>query len=323
MRHELRTKLERFFDRIESGESYAFPLLAATIFVGFTRHSFEALFSPEVPNSFSYGLHNAAWYLAVAMTYTAVLSTLTKRKWTKTVRTVSVGSLLGILPPLIDVFIYGPGGFEYSYIFRIEFLFRNTVEGDYVGELIAVWSSIFLCGGYVYTRTESWKKGLVAIIAAYLGLLFLAAPYPAILRNVSDAEAFSATIGSFQLFGALGMLAWATLVYICLKAQELWPSLLRINHALPWFFAVLIGAAIRGTVDATTIVIAGLVLLIHMLIVITNDYYDRHGDQGHRRQSVLTANDVTFINGLIIWYIAVIGIRVPLIGLLLVLYLLF
>lgn len=256
--------------------------------------------------------HYAAFYLATLTGFSAIGAVLLGQSWRKTVQVVALGVLAGLLPPLIDVFWLGLGGFHYSYLDR----FYPTLHGagNPYSEAIVAWSALGAFSLYIYIRGRSLFRALLGLGLAYAYLVLIVTAFPDSLKAFLGSVSGTARTFMF-LFLAYG-------IYVGSHFRRFKPSLKRVNHSLPWVVLIFLGATLAGGIREMTWLQALIVLFVHQGIVFANDYYDRDEDTINQRTSLLDKDDVAMIHGLIAWMAVQMSLMKPRLGALYILYIL-
>ncbi|HSA59831.1 MAG TPA: FAD-binding protein [bacterium] len=303
-------------DRLEGRPYHPAPLFFIVLAVGVGR-TVEEIYLARLGLGLSILSHYTAFYLATFLGFTLIASTLLGESWKKVSRSVVFGILVGLLPPLIDVFWLGPGNFRYFYLDR----FYPTLHGagNSYSEAIAAWSALVAFAVYLFLRSRSPWRTLLGAALGYLFLIATVTLYP----KFGNAVFGSLKEGSARGFGYLFL---SFVLYVALNFRNFLPSLKRVNHSLPWVALVFLGAALAGDIGnirPMTWLQALIVLLIHQGVVAANDYYDRDSDALNQRVTRIDRDDLIAVHGLIVWLALTVCFAAPKLGYLYLLYLLF
>ncbi len=293
-----RKTVERFIDR-DRGTAGA---ILAVVSVSMLRNVGEWIMGRPaglqttdlLPTSLLVGLtQGLAFYAMMFWLMVLLLAQTTGRRIGQVSRAVSIGLVLGVLPPLFDAAVGTSRPVKYGYGTTLAWLF--TGQDFPPGETAALWIAILSAGGFVLYVTRSATRGLLAAAGAYLVMQFML-----VWSNLSLSWILSGFPFDVQRV-AYFLLAIAA--FFIVRARALGPSLLRVNHALPFALATLAGSL---WVQETWRMGLGkaLMMLVTMLVVIMhNDYYDRDQDASSGRASPVTADDASWL-----WFLAATGV---------------
>ncbi len=207
-----------------------------------------------------------SFYLAVFFLFCLLFRLTLALPFEQAAKAVSVGLLLGLLPPLVDIFI--GSGSSWHYIYFRGFSASLFSRGQAVSESITLWAAIVACGTFGLAAKCSRLRALLAAGGAYLVIQACSAVCLLVQRTTSRAD----------LWINLAWLAVAFACYLVLRAPALKKSLLRIHHALPHTLLAACGAAWAGRPGAACLWRAMLVLFIVFILIVQNDHYDREDD---------------------------------------------
>lgn len=306
-------KIDAFLSRIEERPYRAERIILVILFVGLVR-SVEEIYLAYKGYSLLTLAHFTAFYFATYLGFTLLAAILVRRDWKQTSQVIFYGILVGILPPLIDVFVSGPGNFEYKYLTKFYPLLHG--EGNPIGEALTVWLSLAAFAFYIYIRTRSVLRSLIGMVAAYAFLIFMVLYYPLAAKFIQST--------GLEIRGntarGLAFIFLSFVLYVSMNTRRFLPSLKRVNHALPWVVLVFLGATVIGGIQAMTWLHALIVLFIHQGIIFANDYYDRDSDRANNRICILNKDDVFIIHSLIVWIVLIMCFQDRKIGMLYILY---
>jgi hypothetical protein len=290
--------LSRFVRAIERRTTSPWTPFAAAIWIGGIRvlEEYQLVFVPA-------GLrreplpwigHTALFYLAVALGVAAVVRWAGRRELGQAIAAASAGLVVGVLPPVIDAFVYEPGGFRYGY--RTAFfdgfppLFYDPPYVTPLGEAISVWLSMLLVVVYLrVVRTPWWRVGAAAALHYALIVLFLAIIpsaslwLHAVVREIALNES-----------AALALLAAVVGAYLTLRPELARHLAMRLPHALLAPSLVLVGSALVGRLNGDTAVAAALMFVTALSFLAQNDWYDRAEDAAAGRPVLVGRDDVVF-----------------------------
>lgn len=298
--------LGRFVHGIERrGASGATPILAAVWIAGWrVMEEYTFVYVPRglMRDAVVWLGHIALFYLALIVSIAALLRWTTGRSSTKVLPAVAAGLILGVLPPLIDVVVYGPGNFNYHY--RLDFfatfppLLYDPPDATPLGEAVTVWLSVGFMGVYAWVVRSSWWRIALTLIGHYALIVLFLVIVPssgfalhALVREVSANEA----VGT--LLTALTFVA-----FFAMRPELGARALVRSPHALLAPSMVALGAAIAGRLDAHAWLAAGALFVSALVFTLQNDHYDHVEDAAQGRRVLVTRDDalmlVSFLPGL-------------------------
>ncbi|MBN2361486.1 MAG: hypothetical protein JXR83_18690, partial [Deltaproteobacteria bacterium] len=111
------------------------------------------------------------FYLALGYGIAAILVHVAQVVWQRAVQIVAFALTLAILPPIVDILVYGRGNFSYryqeSFFSDTTFLLFNHKQGLPIGEGLIVWGSIVLVGLYTFHKTRVWWRAALAAALMY------------------------------------------------------------------------------------------------------------------------------------------------------------
>lgn len=241
-------------------------------------------------------LNNCVFYFVVAWGFTLVLARLGGVDWRRVMPVVLAGLTVGVLPPLIDVFIYGPGNFAYTYYFGLpDFLglsLFDRSQGMPFGEGLCLWASVGFAAYYIVFRTGSWFRAGLAALGVYLAVFMLVGvALPSLALWLAGFVPQPAMVLNSLLQLLVGMA-----FYLGLRPRLALSLLVRSPHCLPFVLICLIGAAIHGPLSPMALLSAIVILVAGQVALVQNDYYDREEDRLAGRASAVEAGDVYWFN---------------------------
>lgn len=230
----------------------------------------------EPRNPVHWFLHVFAFYVALHFCITALVARATPVDWRKASNLVAMGLLIGVVPPFVDVAIYGPGAFAYDYgsgFAGFPWLLSRPPFPLPPGETLVLWGSVAFVGAYGLLRASSALRRVVLVVGQYaLIVLFLGGLGAAIeavraaLPELAPTQVrvpllvFAGVAGAIAAGGAGGRL------------------LARLPHALLAPLFVLLGASLHGGIADAAWWAAALFLLAGASFALANDWYDRRED---------------------------------------------
>lgn len=241
---------------------------------------------------FSWLVHILAFYTALHLTVTATLSRAAGTPWKSTANVAGLGLLLGVVPPWIDVWIYGPGAFGYNYVTTLElpWLLYAPPRSLPIGETTVLWSSVLMVAGFAWLRAVSPARRLATPLAYYLLIFTLLSLLPLVARRASEADsAVPFTDWLVITFTAAAMVATWTAARVLRQAAR------RALHAAVPALLALAGAALVRPLDGAAWLAAALFALLGAGFAVSNDYYDRAADEAAGRRSAVD-HDVALLS---------------------------
>jgi hypothetical protein len=281
--------------------------LSTVFIVGVGRALMELSFAsvPRNHNLLSV-LTSVTFYLEATLLVAWVLCAAARVAWERAVACASTGLFVGLLPPVIDVLIAGPGAGRYGYFYRPlsewpVLLFDASVST--AGESSVLWLSLFLIALYTTLRTGKASRGVLALLLGY-AVVVLLATLPEVVWATFGSEIIAAwpTAAEAREFNAFAVqLVVCMVAYLFHKRSAFGRIASRIPHVLPFIGLVTLGAVTRRSEDARAVVLVTVwsallvvaVLAVVMLsAVVSNDALD--ADKGHPSSSLRRPDAVFF-----------------------------
>lgn len=256
-------------------------------------------------------LHSASFYMAMYMVNVTNLSIILKRSWKEFSSIVAVGLVIGILPPILDIFNPNIGKQDYTYLTAFSVFLTSPKEA--LGETLSAWIWIFGFSFYVGYASKSVKSfifGLSLVYGTVQCTAWLTSVIIEFVKKQSD-------INVSHLFSCLWWILIALIFYIIQNKARFNRSIMRFHHAVVWGVLTLVGAkAALGQLNGWSFLYAFIMMINFFFILIENDFYDKAIDRlGHRASSV-ESDDLIFIYYCHIVWILIAGIIHVLFGLL-------
>ncbi len=181
-------------------------LVLVPIFVGIVREILELPYSHDTGRVLFLALSDSiTFYVSIFVILWAILKyfKLDRKKLLgiSAVTLVALGTMAGLLPPIIDHFLYPASQISYFYPEPNLFFFNPGIT---VGELLIIYISIFLFTVLVWSISKSLKKTFIAFILIYTLLQLSGSIIPTYISNhvVSDNRFYTTLIG-LKLFALL------------------------------------------------------------------------------------------------------------------------
>lgn len=263
--------IDSFFKRLMRIRYSAYLIILVPVAIACIRVFEEDIIHGLDTNVPFFVFHTIMFYQLMMMLILAAMRIATGRKHGEIAGAATVGLILGLLPPIIDIFIPGQEGKAYHYINEFSWLFLSPRL--MLGETITLYIVIAGFGIFTAWLTRSAKRTLLAIVCSYFTLQIFAWGWNALTLQIVDFTE-SYFIDIMNLIAILVIFA----VYASLNYKTVLPSIRRVNHALPWGLAAMIAGRMAGG-EWFFIAIVGLAaVLSFLLVIIVNDYFDREQD---------------------------------------------
>jgi 4-hydroxybenzoate polyprenyltransferase len=277
-------------------------VLAFVVFIATARSTLEwVLAGLPVRSPLATILGHTSFYWLTFFSYGLVVKwCVPNLPWQRSINVVLFGLFLGLFPPLVDAAVYGLGhGMYYNYIRNFptdwNVLFYNPVQKVNIGETAVIWATIFFSCFYVFLRTASVARTLLAFILAYAAVLFDGAVAANVARIARASLQWPGQTGI--VFIVLSQLSLSMVLYLAYRPALLGHLARRVPHLLPFGLITLVGASLAGELSVLALIYASVVLLLAYTAAIQNDYFDGG--------SVVEAEDVKFFNIVIVMIVLV------------------
>ena len=216
---------------------------------------------------------------------------------------VAAGLLLGITPPVFEALIPSLGGKEkyYDYFFQYELWFYEPTYQP-LSETLVVWLAIVGAGVFVALVSRSWWKPLVALLGAWCIFMWGGTIIPSWLVGTHEASLHP----DRWIMGAPTLTTSALIFHVSRFRAHL-PSLLRLNHVLPFAGLALCGAAYGGHSLGDALWRGGFVLYLCFILLLQNDTYDANEDARAGRVTRASGDDAywaTVLGWILVFYVA-------------------
>lgn len=223
--------------------------------------------------------------------------------WERAAGAASVGVLAGLLPPLFDLLTGGHTVAVYRYFDTFTWSF--LADNQPIGESITCW--VVVLGGslYVWGVTRSLVRGLLALALFWVGV-------QALVWGVwAAAEALTARPDHADLLHETMYIGGCILLYVGATWTRARPSLLRVNHALPWGLLAALGATLAGHSVTYALGIGVLLATMFQIVIVHNDYFDHAEDTLAGRPPRIQASDVVMWSLFAALLATTVGLRMP------------
>ena len=297
--------LENMVDRIERIPFSPWTILFVAVFIGSLRPLFEAAL--QVHSNGALGvqsvLHNIIFYFSVPWIFLLWLPRVTGKEWRKVASIAVIGLLTGLVPPLLDLPVYGLHGTQYTYMPRFKPLFIGSITPVFgtaadgfrisFGEAASIWFVIVCTAGYVFISSSSLKRALLSLPLSYITWQFIGTGLFRITRPLTY-QVLSARHASPSLM-SIYFLIIVFLVYRFLRRGD-FPSIIKRGlHPLPFAIAVVVVGRAAGAVNVYHFFYAVMFYLAGVILVVQNAHFDREEDAAGGRVSGVTKEDTEFL----------------------------
>jgi 4-hydroxybenzoate polyprenyltransferase len=239
------------------------------LFVSLGRLLFEAGmldYKPDIHYSMTLLASTQVFYTLVFFLFSCLMVPVLSMRFEKIAKLVSVGLLIGFVPPLLDG-IFSFEIKEYTYFFSFSWTFFQ--EKQPISESMALWGVVGGLGVFTFYLKKSILRALFAVAGAYIifqgctGLVIL------IMKYTSRPLYWINILWVIISFACFCVLRWRRLSH----------SLKRIVHILPHSLLVLCGAVWTSQPLEKAIYKMLGVLFVLFVVLIQNDFYDKTDDQ--------------------------------------------
>ena len=223
----------------------------------------------------STALHVFTFYVALLFVLSAVLARLVPVAWRRAQNLVDLGLLLGVTPPLIDTVVLGRRAFSYEYASTfggVPWALTGSARTIPPGETFVLWTSVVFMGLYAWRRTGHLLRGLAVSAVAYALVLGFLVQLPSLANDAATRTALAPSDWHLVFMAAAAFFG----VVVAVGGER--RLLARLPQAvLPPLFVVL-GAALRGTLDGHAWLVAAVFALAGWGFALSNDFHDRVED---------------------------------------------
>lgn len=222
-------------------------------------------------------------------------------------KVVAAGLLLGVLPPILERWIPALGGPEtfYDYFFEFQLWFYEPSYQP-LAETVTVWLTIVGTGAFVAVVSRSVLRTLAALVGAWAALLWGGSLISSLL--VGD---WTASLHPDRWVMTPAMLATCMVLFHGVRWRAHLPSILRVNHILPFVGLAGVGAAFAGHDAFDTLWRMALVLYLCLVLLIQNDTYDEEEDAHAGRERRATGEDAFWSTTLALFWLLCIARMAP------------
>ena len=202
------TRISDILKRLEERHVPLIQLIIFWIAVVFLRTYLEVVVGVgKMPSLVALTIHYPMFYLSLLLSLALVLKIFSGEKLEKIIRVLVPAYSIILLPPIIDIILFGPGQFWPKYLFFSEtypgqiikaflfYLFKGPWEqGITVGMRVEIIIGVAGTGWYVWHKTGKLWKALLASASAYV-LVFCYISQPIFYRLI---KTFPAKLGVSQ-----------------------------------------------------------------------------------------------------------------------------
>lgn len=279
--------IDRLFARTLAIPSTPYLVVLVPTIIGTFRLAEEALgnpglVSPDAPRSpATQALLAVTFYALMQLALAASIGLASRRPSAEILGPVSVGLILGWLPPVIDWLLVTPSDQRFfSFFWRLDLDLFAPYQS--IGESITLWLLVVLSGAFAWWLTRRLFRGVLGALGAYLVVQLVGWGWPALAILVAPAGppptstggVTAAAVGPMMLLGLLAVFG----LLVAQRSRFLLPSLARVNHALPWGFVTVAAARMGGETWFIAGVRGVVMAFAFQLAAIANDFLDREQD---------------------------------------------
>jgi 4-hydroxybenzoate polyprenyltransferase len=220
-------------------------------------------------------LNYVVTYMLEQICVVAVFAIATGQNYRRFVGVVSVGLLLAWLPPFLDgaLLLVGIHQPHQMYIFFQEFSWHFFSGKQLIGESITLWISVLAVALYLAWCSRSVIRTLIGVFLYYVLLQILGFLWPGCVIAITG----NLNVESQMYMDLIGLALYGV-VYFFLEFKTMFPSILRLGHALPWGLLAAIGARLSGH-DWWLVILYGVIFsVVVQMMVYANDYFDSAAD---------------------------------------------
>lgn len=276
--------LERLFRAAERRAFSPALALATPVWVALVRSLLERQLAAseggQGRGAFAWFAHVVVFYLALHLTLGAVLVALARVDWKRASALVGMGLVLGTLPPLIDVAIYGRGQFGYEYFPSLGALPWSLHFPPRVlpwGETVVLWATVALMTIATLRQTRSAWRTVATALATYGCVVLFLVLLPMAARRASGETGVAPSEWRNVALATTGLLSLTWSLGVGRRALARLPQLV-----LPPLLVVL-GGAVHGGVTGAVVLVAIQFAFAGLAFTLANDWYDRHEDGAQGR----------------------------------------
>jgi 4-hydroxybenzoate polyprenyltransferase len=260
----------RFFDRLLHIPPTPY-LFVVPFLVGAGRAILENVLFRNHCTDLETVLYYSTSYLLLQMFLLIVFRVASGRDYRELLGPATVGLVFGLLPPFLDAALGVPPGQQERYFRGFEWDFAAPYQA--LGETITLWLGVAAALLFCAWLTRNVWRTLLGTALCYAALQILTGPSWAVSYHLGKLCHLSppAVLNMLIFLVALG-------TYSVFHRATMGPSLARVNHALPWGLAALLGARMAGQPWSLGAVKCLAMALAFQLVVIANDWLDRDAD---------------------------------------------
>lgn len=284
-------------DLLEKRPFNVVTIFCFTLFVALGRLTLEWI-GGRAPASISLDwLSFCIFYWFSFYAYAGLIGIFAPGTWRQRANVVLVGIFCGLLPPLLDLAIYGIGHFRYSYFWSFpsgwNWYIYNPIYAIPAGEALVLWLTIIFTACYIHYRFHTPHKTLLASIGAYAVTVIISGGMVWLSSHLADSTNIQGHWS--KLFFLLCCEIYFTImIYLALSPNLTKHLIYRLLHALPFVALLFAGAAFVGHWPRVTLWTALCLLVFIAVALVQNDYYDQIEDRAQGRSSPVAAADVQF-----------------------------
>lgn len=253
------------------------------------------------------------FYTYMFVCYAVILKVMMGRPFERVTNVASVGLFFSVMPPIVHAYFFGDD--DRMTVYFQSFTWTLFESEQATAESVILWGLIASTAFFVGYMTRSFLRGLLAGLASYGVIILLTIGVLQVigLREQANANFFfgfnigTSTHQNLWLSSAQALVPFA--LYLGIAWRRLWPSIKRLNHALPHVALCFCGAAWVDNFGIHLAFYAALVVLVFFVLLVQNDYFDRKEDELAGRPEAANRDDVMwvtflFLNVVLAWFTA-------------------
>lgn len=284
-------------DLLEKRPFHPAAVFSFCCFVGIGRICLEWLGgrTPTTPWADIVGFVVFYWF--GFFSYGLLLGLLVPGAWRRRINVILIGLFCGLIPPFIDLAIYGIGNFRYTYLWDFpatwSWALYNPEHRVPMGEAIVLWSTIAFTSLYVHYRTQSIMRGAAAALGAYAVVAWIGGGVAWLAQRMAAAVEVHGPNSRLHFLLALELFFSAT-VYLAMQPRLAGHLARRMLHAIPLTGLFFCGSAFAGKILPVSYWVATILTFLAAATLVQNDHYDRADDEAQHRPPYADGSDAAF-----------------------------
>ena len=283
-------------------------VLCVACFVGFARTELELLILGRPGSTAASLVNNVAFYLHVAYLFGLLAARVTKKPLASVLGVVLVGVFVGVLPPILDLLLFGVGAGRYTYVGGGLANWKwSLIDPAHfsVGESIVLWLVVVLLTIYVAEVTRSLARTALAAVGAYAVVVFISLGPSSIVDAVLPTNRGATSAQQLGLLSAVQLLV-AQVAYLGARGELFRRVFVRMPHSFPFVALVFLGSSVSALYAPSvatstrlwiTAVLALTIAQFCVTALVQNDAFDLREDRG-RSAADVTREDAYFFTAM-------------------------